>query len=135
MKRLHIHVGVKNLEQSIRFYNTLFGAEPAKVKEDYAKWMLDDPRINFAISTRVGQKGVDHLGLQAEEAGELQTLRQRLKDADTALLDEGETTCCYARSDTSGVQDPDGLTWEAYHTMEDAELFSVAGNDQKACCA
>jgi catechol 2,3-dioxygenase-like lactoylglutathione lyase family enzyme len=136
MKRLHIHVGVKDLEKSIRFYRTLFGADPAKVKGDYAKWMLEDPRINFAISTRASSKGVDHLGLQVDEGEELELIRTRLKEADMALLDEGQTTCCYARSEKSWVQDPDGLAWEAYQTMEDAELFSKAKVDTaKACCA
>jgi catechol 2,3-dioxygenase-like lactoylglutathione lyase family enzyme len=140
MKRLHLHVGVKNLEESIRFYSVLFGAEPVKVKGDYAKWMLEDPRINFAISTRTKNKGVDHLGLQVDEPEELEAVRNHLKQADTAMLNEGETVCCYARSDKSWVRDPDGLAWEAYHTMEDAELFSAkteaaAQPNGKACCA
>lgn len=135
MKRLHIHVGVGDLEQSIRFYSVLFGAEPVKVKGDYAKWMLEDPRVNFAISTRAKNKGVDHLGLQVDEAEELEAVRQHLKQADTTMLNEGETVCCYARSDKSWVRDPDGLAWEAYHTMEDAELFAAAQPAANACCA
>jgi catechol 2,3-dioxygenase-like lactoylglutathione lyase family enzyme len=126
MKRLHLHVGVKDLEKSIRFYSTLFGAEPVKVKGDYAKWMLEDPRINFAISTRASAKGVDHLGLQVDAPEELEVLRAQLKAADMATLDEGEIVCCYARSEKSWIQDPDGLAWEAYRTMEDAALFSQA---------
>ncbi len=116
MKRMHIHVGVDNLEQSIGFYSALFGADPVKTKSDYAKWMLDDPRINFAISTKV-EKGVDHLGLQVDDDSELQVLRKRLKNAELSLFDEGETTCCYARSDKSWVKDPSDIAWEAYKTM------------------
>lgn len=138
MKRLHLHVGVKDLKQSIKFYSTLFGAEPAKTKSDYAKWMLDDPRINFAVSTRV-RAGVDHLGLQVDDASELEELRRRLSEAGTATFGEGEGVCCYARSDKSWVKDPDGVAWEAYHTMADADLFSsldsVEAASEKACCA
>lgn len=134
MKRMHIHVGVDNLEQSILFYSALFGAEPAKRKPDYAKWMLDDPRLNFAISTRA-KRGVDHLGLQVDEEQELHALRERLKDADMALFDEGETVCCYAKSDKSWVSDPSGIAWEAYQTMEDAQLFSSHEKEsEQACC-
>ena len=136
MKRMHIHIGVDSLEPSIKFYNALFGASPVKVKDDYAKWMLDDPRINFAISTRVGKKGVDHLGVQVDQDSELEELRTRLENADMATFGEGETICCYARSDKSWVKDPTGIAWEAYKTMEDVQLFSeaevVEGN---ACCA
>lgn len=124
MKRLHIHIGVEKLDDSMRFYTALFGAAPVKVKEDYAKWMLDDPRINFAISTRSGKKGLDHLGLQVDDAAELQGLRQQLSNANLTTHDDGETTCCYAKSEKSWVTDPDGTAWEAYHTMEDAQFFS-----------
>lgn len=135
MKRMHINVGVDNLEQSITFYNALFGAKPVKTKADYAKWMLDDPRINFAISTRASSKGVDHLGLQVEEDSELEELRERLQNADMSLFDEGETVCCYARSDKSWVKDPSGVAWEAYKTMEDAQLFYAQETDNEgACC-
>ncbi|MEJ2755514.1 MAG: ArsI/CadI family heavy metal resistance metalloenzyme, partial [Gammaproteobacteria bacterium] len=123
MKRMHIHVGVDSLSDSIKFYNALFGVQPVKVKDDYAKWMLDDPRINCAISTRT-KSGVDHLGVQVDEAHELDALRERLKDADMSLFDEGETVCCYARSEKSWVTDPSGIAWEAYQTMEDVQLFS-----------
>lgn len=134
MKRMHIHVGVDNLEQSILFYSALFGADPAKRKPDYAKWMLDDPRLNFAISTRA-KRGVDHLGLQVEEEQELHALRERLKAADMALFDEGKTVCCYAKSDKSWVNDPSGIAWEAYQTMEDAQLFSSHEKEsEQACC-
>ncbi|MDA0679710.1 MAG: ArsI/CadI family heavy metal resistance metalloenzyme [Proteobacteria bacterium] len=133
MKRMHIHVGVENLDQSIRFYNALFGASPAKSKSDYAKWMLNDPRINFAISTRAGTKGVDHLGLQVDDESEMAALRERLKDAEMSVFDEGETTCCYARSDKVWVQDPSGVAWEAFRTMEDVQLFSEAATEEVCC--
>lgn len=123
MKRLHIHVGVKDLAHSIRFYSALFGADPVKTKPDYAKWMLDDPHVNFAISTHTGENGVNHLGIQVDEESELTGLRERLKAADMSVVDEGETVCCYARSDKSWVHDPAGIPWEAYRTMEDAEIF------------
>ena len=136
MKRFHIHIGVNKLDEAIRFYSALFGAEPVKTKPDYAKWMLDDPRVNFAISTRANKRGVDHLGIQVEEESELNELRSRLETADMPVLEEGATTCCYARSDKSWVQDPAGIPWEAYRTMEDAQFFSDntdgAGG---ACCA
>ena len=136
MKRFHIHIGVIKLDEAIRFYSALFGAEPVKTKPDYAKWMLDDPRVNFAISTRANKRGVDHLGIQVEEESELNELRSRLETADMPVLEEGATTCCYARSDKSWVQDPAGIPWEAYRTMEDAQFFSDntdgAGG---ACCA
>jgi catechol 2,3-dioxygenase-like lactoylglutathione lyase family enzyme len=146
MKRLHIHVGVENIEQSIRFYSALFGAEPVKTKPDYAKWMLDNPHVNFAISTRTGDTGVNHLGIQVDEESELSELRDRLKKADMSVVDEGETVCCYARSEKSWVHDPAGIPWEAYRTMEDAEVFkaekpAAEGScrapeaDASACCA
>lgn len=138
MKRFHIHVGVKDLEKAVSFYSALFGQKPAKAKEDYAKWMLEDPRINFAISTRGKEQGVDHLGIQVDEGSELTELTERLKKADLGVYNEGETTCCYAESKKAWVQDPAGIAWEAYHTMADAELFN--GNPEQAeaasaCCA
>ena len=135
MKRFHIHIGVENLDESIRFYSGLFGAQPVKTKPDYAKWLLDDPRVNFAISTHAKKKGLDHLGIQVDEEGELTELRERLKTADMAVLDEGETICCYARSEKSWIQDPTGIPWEAYRTMEDAQLFSgQLDQAESACC-
>lgn len=136
MKRFHIHVGVKNLEESINFYSTLFGAQPSKRKDDYAKWMLDDPRINFAISTR-SEEGVDHLGLQVDENSELSLLKERMKKADLRIFDEGSTTCCYAESEKAWVKDPSGIAWETYHTMNDAEVFSEKKKEvasASACC-
>jgi catechol 2,3-dioxygenase-like lactoylglutathione lyase family enzyme len=138
MKRFHIHVGVKDLEKSVQFYSTLFGQQPAKLKSDYAKWMLEDPRINFAISTRVEEKGVDHLGIQVDDNSELEEFTQRLKQADVGLYDEGETTCCYAESKKAWAQDPSGIAWETYRTMTDAELFNAKSEDEvsesSGCC-
>jgi len=135
MKRLHIHVGVKNLDDSIRFYNALFGAEPVKTKPDYAKWMLDNPHVNFAISTRSGKIGVDHLGIQVDNGAELGGLRDQLSKANLSTHSDGETTCCYAKSEKSWVEDPSGIAWEAYHTMDDAQVFSEhAAPAEAACC-
>jgi len=124
MKRMHVHVGVESLDQGIKFYSALFDKAPVKTKSDYAKWMLDDPRLNFAISTRTGSTGVNHLGLQVDEEGEMEELRERLKRADMSLFDEGETVCCYARSDKSWVTDPAGVAWEAYRTMAEARAYT-----------
>jgi lactoylglutathione lyase len=142
MKRFHVHTHVENLHASIAFYSRLFGAEPTRIESDYAKWMIEDPRINFAISTRGSKPGVDHLGFQAETAEELAELRARAQAADMALLDEGATTCCYARSEKHWITDPQGIAWEHYHTLGDIPVFSeskaataspVAGD--AACCA
>ena len=138
MKRFHIHVGVKDLDHSINFYSTLFGQKPSKVKEDYAKWMLEDPRINFAISTKATEEGIDHLGIQVDESSELLELTARLKNADLGIYDEGTTTCCYAESNKAWVKDPSGIAWETYHTMADAEVFNkkveVEVEQSSACC-
>ena len=134
MKRFHIHVRVADLEKSIQFYSTLFGQKPTKLKEDYAKWMLDDPRINFAISTRVGENGVDHLGIQVDQDSELAEITERLKKADLGVFDEGEATCCYAESKKAWVQDPSGIAWEAYRTMADVEVFK-SKSEELSCCA
>ena len=136
MKRIHIHVGVEKLEESIRFYSAFFGAQPVKIKADYAKWMLEDPRVNFAISMRVSKNGVDHLGIQVDDNDELAEIRERVKAAELAVFDELETVCCYARSEKSWVQDPAGIAWEAYRIMEDAQIFSSkAAAGASACCA
>lgn len=135
MKRLHVHIAVDNLEQSTRFYSALFGAEPTKQKPDYAKWMLDDPRINFAISARGTKAGLEHLGIQAEDASEMAELRERIQQADMQTFGEGETTCCYAKSDKTWVQDPSGIAWETYHTMGEAEFFHNMPVSEGACCA
>ena len=124
MKRLHVHVAVPDLAQSIRFYSTLFGAEPVKVKADYAKWMLEDPRVNFAISQRGAREpGVDHVGVQVDTRGELDELSARLKAAGETTFDEEATTCCYAQSDKSWVSDPAGVRWETFYTFGDATTY------------
>jgi catechol 2,3-dioxygenase-like lactoylglutathione lyase family enzyme len=126
MKRLHLHIGVGNLDDAIHFYSALFGAEPVKRKPEYAKWMIEDPRINFAISTRSQETGLNHLGIQVDDDAELSAVRAQLKSADLSTFDEGETVCCYARSDKSWVVDPAGIPWEAYRTMEDVEHYHKA---------
>ena len=144
MKRLHVHVGVSDLDQSITFYSTLFGAEPTVTKSDYAKWMLDDPRVNFAISAgRQAAKGIEHLGIQVESADELGEVYGRLKTADRPVLEEGATICCYAKSQKSWIADPDGVVWEAFLTNGEAtdygnspDLSAVSENASSgACCA
>ncbi len=134
MKRMHIHVFTDDLSRSIDFYSELFGCEPAKREVDYAKWMLDDPKINFAISAGGANPGIDHLGIQVESAGELDLLRERLKNADMQTFAEGETTCCYAKSDKTWVEDPSGIAWETYRKMDDAEAFSDTAPKEDACC-
>lgn len=136
MKRFHIHVGVKDLESSVQFYSTLFGQKPVKLKTDYAKWLLEDPRLNFAISTRTGTEGVDHLGIQVDSPNDLSEITERLKMANLKLQDEGETTCCYSKSNKAWVTDPSGLAWETYQNMADAEVFSEKDTASDAvCCA
>jgi catechol 2,3-dioxygenase-like lactoylglutathione lyase family enzyme len=141
MKRLHLHVSVPDLAQSIQFYETLFGAPPTVVKDDYAKWMLEDPRVNLAISQRGGALGVDHVGIQTETAEELGVLAQRLKAAGETTFDEEATTCCYARSDKSWVNDPAGVRWETFFTFgeattygEDASAGAIPAPEAAACC-
>ena len=126
MKRFHVHAHVQNLQTSIAFYAKMFGAEPTRVESDYAKWMIEDPRINFAISTRSGAPGVDHLGIQADTEAELVELQGRAEAADPALLNEGQTTCCYARSDKHWITDPQGIAWEHFHTLGDIPVFTEA---------
>ena len=124
MKRMHVHVGVRNFGQSIHFYSTLFGADPTVIKPDYAKWMLDDPRVNFAISAdHHAAKGIEHLGIQVEDTGELAEVYARLQAADRPVLEEGATTCCYARSEKSWISDPDGVVWETFLTHGDATVY------------
>ncbi len=138
MNRFHVHVSVADLDQSIGFYSTLFGAAPSVRKPDYAKWMLDDPRVNFAISTRSSQHGVNHLGIQVESAEGLQSIRDRLVQADRAVIDEKATTCCYAQSDKHWATDPQGVAWETFHTLGSAPVYGEdrkqAANDSAACC-
>lgn len=135
MKRFHVHVHVRDLASSIAFYSRLFGAAPVRVEADYAKWMLDDPRLNFAISTRGATPGVDHLGFQVDDAAELAELKARAQAADQALLEEGITTCCYARSDKHWVTDPQGIAWEHFHTLHDIPVFREQAAAAAACCA
>ena len=136
MKRIHIHIGVENIERSVKFYSALFGAEPIKTKPDYAKWMLDDPHVNFAISTRSGKQSVNHLGIQVDDAAELEAMRAQMSAADIKTHGDGETTCCYAKSDKSWIEDPSGIAWETYHTMADAQIFSDNTQEtENACCA
>jgi catechol 2,3-dioxygenase-like lactoylglutathione lyase family enzyme len=140
MKRFHVHVSVDDLARSIRFYSSVFGVGPAVEKSDYAKWMLDDPRINFAISHRGGKPGVNHLGLQVDTAEELATLRAQVAKAEIAADDEPAAQCCYALSDKYWIEDPQGVAWETFHTLGDIPVF---GNDAtepeakpaSACCA
>ena len=139
MKRFHVHAHVEDLQASIAFYSKMFASEPTRVESDYAKWMLEDPRINFAISTRGGTPGVDHLGFQTDTTEELVELKARAEAADMTLLDEGETTCCYARSEKHWVTDPQGIAWEHFHTLDNIPVFSearpTASADAPACCA
>lgn len=144
MKRFHVHISVDSIEQSTQFYNTLFGQAPTVLKTDYAKWMLDDPLINFAISERaakVGQAGLDHLGFQMDSAPELHTMTESLQSAGLAVSDLGETTCCYAKSDKGWVHDPQGIAWESFVTMGEATTYGMESTQDSsvassgACCA
>lgn len=138
MKRLHIHVSVDNLAESIRFYTAMFATEPSVAETDYAKWMLDDPRVNFAISSRGTKVGLDHLGIQAETADELEELNQRIQSAELPHLAQPESTCCYARSDKHWSLDPSGIPWEAFHTLGSVPTYGEhtleVMQPQSACC-
>ncbi|MEM1439774.1 MAG: ArsI/CadI family heavy metal resistance metalloenzyme [Pseudomonadota bacterium] len=134
MKRLHVSVGVADLEESLRFYSALFGAEPTLVKTDYAKWMLDDPRVNFAITTREGGLGVGHLGIQSETQEELVEVFGRVADTGRAIFDEGDTSCCYANSTKQWVDDPQGVVWETFQTHEQVADFGATPKRPEACC-
>lgn len=142
MKRFHVHVHVTDLPRNIDFYSKMFGQAPARVEADYAKWMLDDPAVNFAISTRGhGQTGLDHLGIQVDDEADLHALKAQAQAADLALVDEGATTCCYARSDKHWVVDPQGLPWEHFRTLGSIPTFREAPDatevaaQSSACCA
>ena len=138
MKRMHVNVSVKDLAASIDFYNALFDSKPAVVKHDYAKWMLEDPRINFAITTRGEQKGVDHLGIQVENEAELDEVYGRLKTAGAPTIAEGATTCCYAESEKSWIFDPQGIAWETFLTRGASPVYGndlvKHGKTDSACC-
>jgi catechol 2,3-dioxygenase-like lactoylglutathione lyase family enzyme len=137
MKRLHVHVSVKDIPASVRFYRELFNAEPTVMKDDYAKWMLEDPRVNFAISRRTSPTGIDHLGIQVENRTELTEVYERLKKADGPVVEEGETTCCYAKSEKSWIHDPQGVEWETFMTTGESTVYGtdvIATKASKACC-
>jgi catechol 2,3-dioxygenase-like lactoylglutathione lyase family enzyme len=144
MKRLHIALAVDNLEQSIQFYSTLFNTATSTRKPDYAKWMLEDPRVNFSISVRGGKTGVDHLGIQVDDDGELGEVSQRLEQAGQSLFKQEATTCCYARSNKAWVRDPQGVAWETFHTFDTSDVYgegvavtapAVTAETKQACCA
>jgi catechol 2,3-dioxygenase-like lactoylglutathione lyase family enzyme len=138
MKRFHVHVAVDDLEANIRFYSTVFGVEPTVQKPDYAKWMLENPRINFAISQRGAKAGVDHLGFQVDTDEELASLRQQIANADIAAADQPDATCCYARSDKYWITDPQGIAWETYRTLGEAEIYGAVTKPAEttgACCS
>ena len=140
MKRFHVHAHVEDLQASIAFYSKMFAAQPTRVESDYAKWMLEDPRINFAISTRGEKVGVDHLGIQTDTEEELVALKTQAQAADMTLMDQGETSCCYARSDKYWVTDPQGIAWEQFHTLGNIPVFgesqqTTPAPQASACCA
>lgn len=138
MKRFHVHVAVDDLEAGIRFYSALFGGTPSVQKHDYAKWMLEDPRVNFAISNRGAAKGVNHLGLQTDSDGELETLHAQLESAEVAAVAEKNISCCYARSNKYWVTDPAGVAWETFHSLESVPTFDgtpeKVGAQAEGCC-
>ncbi len=141
MKRLHVHVAVDDLQRSIGFYSALFAAQPSVIKTDYAKWMLDDPRVNFAISTRGRQAGLDHLGIQVEDRDELREIYARLHKADGKVIEQGQTSCCYAKSEKSWIDDPAGISWETFLTSGESTDYGDGTGErearvayEKACC-
>ena len=140
MKRLHVHVAVHDLQQSIRFYSALFAAQPSVTQDDYAKWMLDDPRVNFAISKRGAKAGLDHLGIQAENETELGAIGSQLAQADVSTLEQKGASCCYAKSDKYWTIDPQGIAWESFHTLGTVPVYGedvrakVERRDAKAAC-
>ncbi|MGB7952013.1 MAG: ArsI/CadI family heavy metal resistance metalloenzyme [Candidatus Binatia bacterium] len=135
MKRFHVHVSVDDLEANVKFYSTVFGARPTVVKSDYAKWMVDDPRINFAISKRGSARGIDHLGIQVESDEELAALRQQVAGAQIAAQDQANADCCYARSDKYWTTDPQGIAWETFHTLDTIPVYGDTNRNQtRPCC-
>lgn len=140
MKRFHVHVHVEDLQKNIAFYSAMFNSQPTRVESDYAKWMLEDPRINFAISSRGRKLGVGHLGFQVDSEAELIALKDNAQKADVALFDEGKTSCCYAKSDKYWVTDPQGVAWEQFHTLGNIPVFdgeegASCGSTSGGCCA
>jgi catechol-2,3-dioxygenase len=141
MKRLHVHVAVDDLQHSIGFYSALFATRPTVIKTDYAKWMLDDPRVNFAISARGRNAGLDHLGIQVEDKSELNDVYARLHKASGDVIEQGQTNCCYARSEKSWVEDPSGISWETFLTMGETTDYGDGSGERgarialaKSCC-
>ena len=137
MKRMHVHLSVSDLDESVRFYSTLFAADPTVRKDDYAKWMLDDPRVNFAISRRDKATGIRHLGIQVEDRAELAEVRARVEHTQRPVTDEGRTTCCYAKSEKNWVEDPQGVQWETFLTTGESTVHGgepVEGTPGKPCC-
>ena len=142
MKRLHVHVSVEDITRSVGFYSALFAAKPTVIKADYAKWMLEDPRVNFAISTRGRQPGLDHLGIQVENTDELHDVYARLREAGGDIIEQGETTCCYAKSEKSWIDDPAGISWETFLTTGESTDYGDGTGErvarvahEKSCCA
>ena len=138
MKRLHVHVSVTDLDESVQFYSTLFAAKPTVQKGDYAKWMLEDPRVNFAISKREKVTGIRHLGIQVEDRAELAEVYERIEHTQRPVLDEGKTTCCYAKSEKNWVEDPQGVQWETFLTTGESTVYggdAVEGTRARQCCA
>ena len=140
MKRLHIHLSVEDLEANVRFYSALFESDPAVRHPDYAKWMLEDPKVNFALSARGAPKGLDHLGIQVESDTELSEIEARLTEAALPVIEEKGTACCYAESDKYWTQDPQGIPWEAFHSLGSIPVFgakpvALIREEQSACCA
>lgn len=136
MSRLHVHIAVDDIDKNIRFYSALFGADPSIVKDDYAKWDLTDPAVNFAISARAKTAGLDHVGIQAGNAEELNALQARLEAAGIDGREQVDAACCYARSDKYWSLDPQGIAWEAFHTLDSIPVFSDSGRETSAqgCC-
>jgi hypothetical protein len=134
MKRFHVHVSVKDLDASVRFYSSVFAAAPTVLKADYAKWMVDDPRVNFAISTRGAGAGLDHLGLQVESDAELATLREQVATAEIAAFDQPNAQCCYSRSDKYWITDPQGIAWETFHTLDSIPVYGSTRTAESASC-
>jgi catechol-2,3-dioxygenase len=141
MKRLHVHVAVDDLQHSIGFYSALFATRPTVIKTDYAKWMLDDPRVNFAISARGRTAGLDHLGIQVEDKDELNDVYARLHKASCDVIEQGQTNCCYAKSEKSWIEDPSGISWETFLTMGETTDYGDGSGERgariartKSCC-
>ena len=142
MKRMHVHVAVDDLRQSVAFYSALFAAKPSVLKPNYAKWMLDDPRVNFAISIRARKAGLDHLGIQAETGDELQEIHARLRKAGGPVIEQGQTSCCYAKSEKTWIDDPSGIAWETFLTTGESTDYGDGSGErapriahEKSCCA